>query len=577
MDPAGFSFPLNAYAAMLQWSEGRADSLHYGLFEHAQEPIAQAQRRASDRLWALLPASPARVLEVGVGLGTTLARLRRAGHLVHAISPDERQVAAVRAAQPDASVEVIRLEDLQPADEPWELMLLQESAQYIEPVSLFDAAHRLLAPADAALLVMDEFALQRPDAQARGLHLLPDFLALAERCGWRLVHDEDVTPAARTTLDVLLALGERYRERLVGELAIPAEAVEDLARSNRRYRDCYASGVYGYRVLKFERRGRPARRLATTVPAHGPAMRALFERVFERPMSEAEWRWKYRRGAGIGLVGDDGALAAHYGGLSRPLALLGEPALGCQVCDVMVAPDANEALVRRGAFHDIAATFLEGQIGHGRPHAVGFGFPNERALRIAERLGLYRRVDEMVQVDWPATPSAVAVATVGEVDRLGDDDPVWAWLELRWREMADALRGSVLGVRDASWLRWRYRDRPGVRHRLLCRPAGPAGGAGGAAVLREHDGWLECLDVVGAPAAWPLLVQEMRHHAAAVGAGFVRAWVTVSHAHALRREGDAGVQVPLDLHVPANVHTSGVEPQRLQGRWFLMGGDTDFR
>lgn len=575
MNPAGFSFPLNAYAAMLLWSEGHADSLHYGLFERDGESVADAQRRASERLWAQLPPPPRRVLDVGVGLGTTLARLREAGYDARGITPDARQAAAVAARWPHAGVDVTRLEDLPAAAEPFELMLFQESAQYIEPLAIFDAAARLLAPR-ATIVVMDEFALRRRDDDDRGLHLLPDFLALARRSGWTLAHDEDVTAAARGTLDVLLALSARHRGRLAEELALPAEQLDALDASNRRYRERYADGVYGYRVLRFERTAPPPRRPVAVMPAHAAAMQRLFARVFGRELGDAEQRWKYARGRGVGLLRGDGELDAFYGGLTRPLLLQGRPVDGCQVCDVMVAPEARGALARQGPLHDVTATFLEAGIGYARPHAVGYGFPNDRALGVAERLGLYRRVDEMIELTWPAQPWAAGIATVADA-AAGDDDPLWALLQARWLEMAAALGASVLGVRDVAWLRWRYRDRPGVAHEWLLRPAGPANGVGGAAVLRRHADALECLDLVGDPAGWPDLLREARHHAAALGLPRVRAWITASHEALLSRDGDGAARAALNLHVPANAHTAGVPPEALAGRWLLMGGDTDIR
>jgi hypothetical protein len=126
-------------------------------------------------------------------------------------------------------------------------------------------------------------------------------------------------------------------------------------------------------------------------------------------------------------------------------------------------------------------------------------------------------------------------------------------------------------------LQWRYRDRPGAAHELLIQPAGPACRKGGAAVVRCHADLLECLDLIGDPAAWPHLLREVRHRAAVLGRPTVRAWITASHESLLRHEGDGAARAALNLHVPANAHTAGVPPEALHGRWLLMGGDTDFR
>jgi hypothetical protein len=80
---------------------------------------------------------------------------------------------------------------------------------------------------------------------------------------------------------------------------------------------------------------------------------------------------------------------------------------------------------------------------------------------------------------------------------------------------------------------------------------------------------------VGPVRAFPALVTVARQWALARGAKRVRAWVTASHARLLA--GTQPSEVAMDLVVPANVWTPGPTPDELQGRWWLMAGDTDFR
>ncbi len=91
-----FSFPLNVYAHLLQQVEGQADYLHFAVFEPGQNDVRRAQERASELLWQALPP-PCRLLEVGIGLGTTLARLRAAGYDAHGITPEPAQIDAAHA------------------------------------------------------------------------------------------------------------------------------------------------------------------------------------------------------------------------------------------------------------------------------------------------------------------------------------------------------------------------------------------------------------------------------------------------------------------------------------------------
>ena len=582
---ANFSFPLNIYAAMLAWSEGRVDYLHYGLFECVDEPIWQAQERASAQLWAQMPP-PCRVLEVGIGLGHTLKQLHERGFNAVGITPEAAQVAEVRAQQgAGLAIEMITLEAYAPTGPRFDLMVLQESAQYIQPLALFEAADRLLNSEHATLLVMDEFALHRRSDADFGLHLLPHFKELATRHGWRLVHEQDVTAQARLTIDVLQALTQTHWQRSQEELDIGEDELQALMQSNDRYGANYRDCIFGYRVLKFERAAAPSLRPVALDESRAPAVRALFQRVFGRELGLAEWHWKYGngRGRGIGLAQRDGRLQAFYGGLTRPLRLFGQPALGCQVCDVMVEPGTHGSLARQGPMQQVAATFLEAEIGWARPHAVGFGFPTDRALGVAERLGLYRRVDEMVQLRWVALKQLTLEGCVDRIDLAGmqPGDELWQVLDTLWAAMAQGLEASVLGVRDPAWLRYRYGQKPDVVYTALLVRAAPGTRFMGLVVIRAHADRLEVLDLLGPLADLPNLIEATRHAAStsadAAGRTHVTCWVTVSHAALLMRMGDGVVRDNLDLFVPANAHTPGVSPEALSGRWFLTAGDTDFR
>ena len=98
--------------------------------------------------------------------------------------------------------------------------------------------------------------------------------------------------------------------------------------SLERYRKLYAEGVYGYALLRFDRRARPEDRLVETAPAHAPAMRQLFADVFRHEMTPEHWQWKYGegRGRGIALMQGD-RMVAHYGGVTRRVLCRGETVL----------------------------------------------------------------------------------------------------------------------------------------------------------------------------------------------------------------------------------------------------------
>ena len=301
---------------------------------------------------------------------------------------------------------------------------------------------------------------------------------------------------------------------------------------------------------------------------------ALFEVCFGHSMPHAQWRWKYRDTERIGVaVFTEGRMVAFYGGMPRPLRVLGQAMAGVQVGDVMVDPEFRGSLSRRGPFQMAASTFLEQQLSAGAPYRLGFGFPNTRAMDVAQRLRLYREVDEVVELSWSAAPHALpwwwTAQTCDAEQALAQADRLWA-------RMQPGFADSVLGVRDAAFLRARYAEHPNHTHEWLLLRHRLSRQVLALAVLRRHaDGRLEILDLLGARERLTSLVQAVRLHAQRTQAPLVSLWLTRSHLNVL--EGSAPQVQALGVKVPTNAWTPDPEGPVVDQRWWLTGGDTDFR
>jgi cyclopropane fatty-acyl-phospholipid synthase-like methyltransferase len=248
----GFPFPLNALLLVLLREEGRADAMHYGLFEREGEPIGAAQERSTALLLSRLPPPPCRLLEVGIGLGTTLARLVSLGYDAEGITPDVRQLAVARSRFGERfPVRPAGLEDFR-TDARYDAVVFQESSQYIDSATLARRARELAAPG-ALLLVLDEFALaavERPNALPR----LDRFLACTDAEGFRLEEELDLSRQAAPTVDYFLARIPARRAEIEAELGVGAAELEALLSSGAAYRELYRTGAYGYRLLVLRRK-----------------------------------------------------------------------------------------------------------------------------------------------------------------------------------------------------------------------------------------------------------------------------------------------------------------------------------
>lgn len=238
-----FTYPLNVFMHILTHEEGSVAYLHYGLFERPDEPLLAAQERSTELLLSRLPPPPARLLEAGIGLGTTLARLTRLGYDVTGITPDAQQIAMVRALHPEADVHCARFEDFTAGT--FDAVFFQESSQYIDSDALFARARELTRH----VVVLDEVAMRDEGT----LHRYDAFVAAATRYGFAMTEDLDLSDKAPPTMEYFMTRIPRYRDRLVADLGLTGQEIDDLLASGRSYVDFYRRGVYAYRLLQFRR------------------------------------------------------------------------------------------------------------------------------------------------------------------------------------------------------------------------------------------------------------------------------------------------------------------------------------
>jgi hypothetical protein len=402
----------------------------------------------------------------------------------------------------------------------------------LDPIDLFEFALRLL-PMGGELWLGGEFAVERDQ-------LLPD---------------------PRPWLEHVLRLAERF--------GCTAEVVaEDDSQHLLR---CIRSEAKNWQ-------------LGRITPGRAGEMQALFAEVFGHPMSAAHWQWKYGDGRGLGIgvwrCGDAAPdrLVAHYGGTSRSIRYAGQPSRAFQACDLMVAVSDRGALTRKGPVFLAGSTYLEHELGYGAPHLLGIGFPNERAYRLPEKLGLYADVLARIQeVSWPARLARSWRATVREIDLA--DPAAAALIDTAWTAMCRSLPQHIVGVRDAAYVRQRYQAHPEFAYRVFVVRRRLLGSVLGVLVLRRLDGEdgpvCELLDAIGPVGRMPELVGHARRLAAALGAGRLFAWLADNLLPYFPLAGEAVVR-DLQVLVPGNNWTPGPSTASLQGRWWLTGGDTDF-
>lgn len=577
-DHRNFIFPLNVYAHLQMLEEGAVGHLHYGLFKGRETGIPEAQRYSSQLVLEHLPAPPCRLLEAGIGTASALFDLRQRGYEATGITPDPAQANyANEHFGADMPVVCARLEDFSAPAESFDVILLRQSAQRIFPLDIFSKSAELLA-AGGEVLILDEFALDCTEPGQENRHLLKHFVALAERFGFEVAEQLDLSSMAVPTLDCRLAGVTKHRLRLAEDLGLPLSLLDELNLSNQAVREKYASGRYGYVLLRLRKPAVPPRwRLGKVTEANHEEMLALFKSCFGHEMSPAHWRWKYAEGRGQAIgVWQDGELIAHYGGTSRDILFFGQPQKGLQPCDVMVKQEGRGSLSRKGPFFLVTATFLESYLGYGKKHTVALGFPSERHNAVAKHLGFYYNdeVDHMVEIGWTPKPCKPRVWT--ELRKLGCDDGYSKEVSDRlWLRMSREFDAGLIGVRDWHYLKYRYFDHPDKCYGVFLIRNRIGGAPRGLIVCRQHNDECELLEVIAPLKDIPMVIDQARKVAGCAGAKRLYCWITAHYSKLFLATG--GEAHDLGISVPIGLWTAGPPLEQIRNRWWLMGGDADSR
>ncbi len=303
-------------------------------------------------------------------------------------------------------------------------------------------------------------------------------------------------------------------------------------------------------------------------------LQPLFEQVFKHAISLDLLHWKYAEGRGESWLADgqDGAASLHCGLLFRDVRFKGQTLRAAQLVDLMAPPKAS-GLSRSGSpFAVLMRKILADLPRPDNPCGVAFGFPSDRAMRLGERIGVYRQVDRLMELEFAPRHRRFA-ARWRVLTSIADHEA--AVIDGLWRRMHRDLSDFAVGVRDASYLRHRYLAYPGRHYTVLLIEGFWRRQPLGLAVIGPGTDRRELLDMV---CAW-------RDTAAVLGA--VQSWMAQSAVAKLQfslTEHFARQLAPLAVRCePTQFRIMGnplIPPgciDSLDQRWWLTSGDTDYR
>ena len=179
------------------------DHLHYGMWNEDDsltiENLKQAQQRYEDFLVDTIPEDVKEILDAGCGTGELSKRLKNAHYQVEGLSPDinQKDLYAEKTGQP---FHFCRFEDFKP-EKKYDCIIMSESGQYVPLDRLFATAATAVKN-NGYLMSFDYFVLNgATGVLAKSGHNLEQFEKEAEKYGFKIIKDEDVTSRISKTLD----------------------------------------------------------------------------------------------------------------------------------------------------------------------------------------------------------------------------------------------------------------------------------------------------------------------------------------------------------------------------------------
>lgn len=303
-------------------------------------------------------------------------------------------------------------------------------------------------------------------------------------------------------------------------------------------------------------------------------LQPMFEAVFKHPVSLELLHWKYgdQRGESWLAESCDGQPLVHCGLHFRDVLLNGDLLRAAQLVDLMAPPTSKGLSRKTSPFAVLMQRMLAGLPRLDNPLGIAFGFPSDRAMRLGERMGVYRAVDRVMELEF-----APIRQRFGPRRRVlsGIDASDAAILSELWSMMSRDLSAFALGVRDVRYLQQRYLAHPEKRYTLVLMESFWLKKPIGLAVIGAGDDRRELLDIV---CAW-------KNAPAVIGAA--QRWLADNSGEALlfslterfaQQLASLAVRCqPTEFRIMANPFAPTATIALLESRWWLTGGDTDYR
>lgn len=304
---------------------------------------------------------------------------------------------------------------------------------------------------------------------------------------------------------------------------------------------------------------------------------SLFEAVFGHRCSAWMYQWKYRDipAQSYGFF-EGGRLIAHCAIFPRRMHAFGAPSTAVQLADLMAlrhrAAGYLSGFARKSSPFFRTIDLLLNDL-HQQPFpSIAFGFPSRRALRLGERLGVFTPIDDLYELTIePRAHFSILHCNL----RHHSISTCRGSLASVWQQMMSSFADYLICDRDPDYIAHRYFDHPHFRYRVIEIRHRLKGSTLGFFVLKENDSSYEIADVICHRKRLRACLEFASGYAHREGGFPLKIWLTSAFADVA--DDLASEKLPLELRIMASPRQKEPTLARMQGKWFLTSGDTDYR
>ncbi len=468
--------PFNFYRAVL-----KGDHLHFGLWPDGDASLTMedAQQNMFEQLLSFFPPPPAKVLDVGCGLGYSAFLLSEKGYSVTAIAPSSELVAYAGKKYGDS----LRFKSLGFFDEDkmvfesgyYDVIFFQESVQYLRPLDSVIKKARELLKDNGLIIIGDEVCNAAEVKSQTAVHPAGDFTIALFENGFRITENKKIGKNVMPTCEFIIREFTRNAETIIS--AFPADRTREelffFIEGWKKQREWYASGKFGYEIYVAKKDSFFIRPYSI---GDEREILPMFNEVFNVSRTLDHWLWKFRDDPyGSYKISEafteNGNLVAHYAGYPVPFysAVDGVKSFfSYQIGDTMTSPGVRHiGLGKTGLLARTANHFYSKFCGDNIPFIYGFNTGHIKKLGM-RYLG-YSYIDPVTfwTKDLAKTsfikPSFIHRIFGGySVEEVSSVSEEWS---LFFENVCDNYRFLVR--RDAKYLTWRYLKCPDKVHRIF--------------------------------------------------------------------------------------------------------------